>query len=146
MCWCVCVRVSTKGVVRCCVCACVCTRLCDLVEDVDVVVGQVEEHQPSQAAEGPLLHRADVAALQGQVRQVRGVLERPRGQLLDVVPSQVELHCNLVEKGGREKERERGREGENMSYFKDYISIINTVSILPLQGLKRLIKFWSQTF
>ena len=89
--------------------ACVCMRAWDLVEDVDVVVGQVEEHQPPQAPERPLLHRADVAALQGQVRQVGSVLERPRGQLLDVIPSQVQLHCDLVEEAEREKERERGR-------------------------------------
>lgn len=73
-----------------------CVKELHLVEDVDVVVRQVEEDQPPQAAEGPLPHGADVAALQGQVRQVGRVLERPRGQCLYIIPPQVKLHCNLV--------------------------------------------------
>lgn len=69
--------------------------MCDLIENLDVVVGQVEEDEASQAAESSLLHRADVAALQGQVGQVGGVFERPGGQLLDVIAPQVQLHCDL---------------------------------------------------
>lgn len=62
---------------------------CDLVEDLNVVVGQVEENQTTEATESPLLHMADVTALHGQVGQVRGVSEGPRGQLLDVVASEI---------------------------------------------------------
>lgn len=49
----------------------------DLVEDVNVVAGQVEEDQATEAAESPFLHPADVAALQRQVSQVGSVSESP---------------------------------------------------------------------
>lgn len=62
---------------------------CDLVESLNVVVGQVEENQTTEATESPLPHMTDVAALHGQVSQVRGVSESPRGQLLDVVASKI---------------------------------------------------------
>lgn len=65
---------------------CVCD---DLVEDLNVVVGQVEEDQAAEAAESPLLHLADVAALQRQVSQVGSVFESPGGELLDVVASKI---------------------------------------------------------
>lgn len=67
----------------------------DLVENLDVVVGQVEENQAAEAAESSLLHPADVASLQRQVSQVGGVFERPHGKLLDVVTSKIQLHCDL---------------------------------------------------
>lgn len=67
----------------------------DLIEDLNVVVGQVQEDQAAQAAESPLLHLADVTALQRQVSQVGRVLESPGGQLLDVVASEIELDCYL---------------------------------------------------
>lgn len=62
---------------------------CDLVENLDVVVGQVEENQTTEATESPFLHTTDVTPLHGQVSQVRGVSESPRGQLLDVVASKI---------------------------------------------------------
>lgn len=65
---------------------CVC---CDLVENLNVVAGQVKKNQSAKATESPLLHVTDVAALHGQVGQVRGVSESPRGQLLDVVASEI---------------------------------------------------------
>ena len=61
----------------------------DLVEDVDVVVGQVEEDQATEASESALLHPADVTALQRQVGQVGGVFESPGVKLLDVVASKI---------------------------------------------------------
>lgn len=61
----------------------------DLVEDVNVIVGQVEEDQATEATESPLLHPADVAALQRQVSQVGSVFESPGGKFLDVVASEV---------------------------------------------------------
>lgn len=61
----------------------------DLVEDVNVVVGQVEEHQATKATESSLLHPADVAALQRQVGQVGSVSESPGGQFLNVVASKI---------------------------------------------------------
>lgn len=67
----------------------------DLVENLNVVVGQVEENQPAKATEGPLLHMTEVAALHGQVSQVGSVAESPRGQLLDVVASEIQLHSDL---------------------------------------------------
>lgn len=66
-----------------------------LVENLNVVVSQVEENQAAEAAESPLLHTADVGALHGQVSQVRGVSESARGQLLDVVASEVQLDGDL---------------------------------------------------
>lgn len=65
---------------------CVCYNL---VEDVNVVVGQVEEDQATEAAESPLLHPADVTALQRQVSQVGSVFESPGGEFLDVVASKI---------------------------------------------------------
>ncbi len=61
----------------------------DLVEDLNVVVGQVEEDQATKATESPLLHPADVAALQRQVSQVGSVFECPGWKLLDVVASKI---------------------------------------------------------
>lgn len=61
----------------------------DLVEDLNVVVGQVEEDQAAKATESPLLHPADVAALQRQVGQVGSVSESPGGQFLNVVASKI---------------------------------------------------------
>lgn len=64
--------------------------MCDhLVEDLDVVVGQVEEDQASKAAEGPLLHPTDVTTLQRQVSQVGRVFESPCGKFLDVITSKI---------------------------------------------------------
>lgn len=84
-------------------------RRSDLVEDLNVVVRQVEENQTAEAAESPLLHAADVAALHGQVSQVRGVSEGPRGQLLDVVAPEIELDSDLrAEDGALEEGRDRG--------------------------------------
>lgn len=62
---------------------------CDLVENLNVVVGQVKKNQSAEATESPLLHMTEVAALHGQVSQVRGVSESPRGQRLDVVASEI---------------------------------------------------------
>lgn len=67
-------------------CVCECD---DLVEDLNVVVSQVEEDQASKAAESPLLHPTDVAALQRQVSQVGSVPKSPGGKFLDVVASKV---------------------------------------------------------
>lgn len=64
-------------------------RLWDLVEDVNVVVGQVEEDQAAESSEGALLHPADVTALQRQVSQIGSVFEGPGGKLLDVVASEI---------------------------------------------------------
>lgn len=61
----------------------------DLVEDLNVVVGQVEEDQTTEATESPLLHLADVTALHGQVSQVGSVFECPGGEFLDVVASKI---------------------------------------------------------
>lgn len=61
----------------------------DLVEDLNVVVGQVQEDQAAQAAESPFFHLADVTTLQRQVSQVGRVLESPCGQFLDAVPSEI---------------------------------------------------------
>lgn len=72
----------------------------DLVEDVDVVVGQVQEDEAAQAAESPLLHPADVAALQRQVSQVGRVSESPGGQFLDVVATEVQFYGYLEANGG----------------------------------------------
>lgn len=66
-----------------------------LVEDVDVVACQVEEDQAAEASERSLLHPTDVAALQRQVGEVRGLSESSGGEFLDVVPSKVQFHCNL---------------------------------------------------
>lgn len=64
--------------------------MCDhLVEDLDVVVGQVEEDQAAEATESPLLHPADITALQGQVSQVGRVFESPSGKFLDVITSKI---------------------------------------------------------
>lgn len=74
------------------------TVLCsknDLIEDVDVVVGQVQEDEAAEAAESPLLHPADVAALQRQVSQVGRVSESPAGQFLDVVTAQIQFYGYL---------------------------------------------------
>ena len=60
-----------------------------LVEDLNVVVGQVEENQATEAAESPLLHRADVTALQRQVSQVGRVFESPSWKFLDIVASEI---------------------------------------------------------
>lgn len=65
---------------------CVCDHL---VEDLDVVVGQVKEDQAAKATESPLLHPVNVTALQRQVSQVGSVSESPSGQLLDVVASKI---------------------------------------------------------
>lgn len=67
---------------------CVYVWVCDdLVEDINVVVGQVEEDQAAEAAESPLLHPADVTALQRQVSQVGSMSESPGGKFLDVIAS-----------------------------------------------------------
>lgn len=64
--------------------------MCDhLVEDVNVVVGQVKEDQAAEATESPLLHPVNVTALQRQVSQVGSVSEGPGGQFLDVVASKI---------------------------------------------------------
>ena len=70
-----------------------------LVQYLNVVVCKVEEDEAAEAAEGALFHGADVTALQREVRQVGGVLERPCGQRLNVIPSQVKLHRDLVVMG-----------------------------------------------
>lgn len=62
---------------------------CDLVENLNVVVGQVEENQAPEATKSPLLHVTDLRALHGQVSQVRGVSKSTRGQLLDVIASEI---------------------------------------------------------
>lgn len=67
----------------------------DLVKDVNIVVGQVEEDQAAKATESPLLHPADVTALQRQVSQVGSVSESPGGQFLDVVTSKIQFHRDL---------------------------------------------------
>lgn len=59
----------------------------DLVEDINVIVGQVKEDQAAEAAESPLLHPADVTALQRQVSQVGSMSESPGGKFLDVIAS-----------------------------------------------------------
>lgn len=67
-----------------------------LIEDLNVVVGQVEENQSAEATESPLLHPADVTALQRQVCQVRSVSESPGRKLLDVITPKIQLHCDLL--------------------------------------------------
>lgn len=62
---------------------------CDLVENLNVVVGEVEGDQAAEAPKSPLLHMADVTALHRQVSQVRSVSESTSGQLLDVVASEI---------------------------------------------------------
>ncbi len=66
-----------------------------LVQDLNLVVGQVEQDQPAESAESSFPHRSDVAVLQRQVCEVRGVCERPCKKLLHVISSQVEFHCYL---------------------------------------------------
>lgn len=61
----------------------------DLVENVNVVAGQVEEDQATKAAESPFFHPVDVAALQRQVSQVGSVFESPGGKFLNVVTSNI---------------------------------------------------------
>lgn len=70
--------------------------MCDhLVEDLNVVVGQVEKDQTAEAAESPFFHPADVAALQRQVSQVGSVFESTSGEFLDVVSSKIQFHRDL---------------------------------------------------
>lgn len=74
---------------------------CDyLVEDLNVVVGQVEENQTTQATESSLLHPADVTALQREMSQVGSVFESPSGKFLDVITSKIQFHCDLRRQGG----------------------------------------------
>lgn len=61
----------------------------DLVENLNVVVGEVEGDQTTETTKSPLLHMADVTALHRQVSQVRGVSESTSGQLLDVIASKI---------------------------------------------------------
>ena len=70
--------------------------MCDhLVENLNVVVGQVKEDQAAKTAKSPLFHPADVAALHRQVSQVGSVLESPGGKFLDVVSSKIQFHRDL---------------------------------------------------
>ena len=94
-----------------------------LVQYLNVVICKVEEDEAAQAAEGALLHGSDVTALQREVRQVGGVLERPCGQRLNVIPSQVKLHCDLVVMGKITKVQVRNStETEKMYEFKRLVS------------------------
>lgn len=65
---------------------CVCE---DLVEDLNVVVGQVQKDQATKASESSLLDPADVTALERQVSQVGSVFESTSGKILNVVASNI---------------------------------------------------------
>lgn len=70
-----------------------CNSVCDLgdhlIEDLNVVVGQVEEHQAPKSTKCPLFYLEDVTALQGQVSQVGRMFERSSWKFLDIITSKI---------------------------------------------------------
>jgi len=66
-----------------------------LVQDLNLVVGQVKKDQPAKSAESSFPNSLDVAVLQRQMGEVRYVCERPCRKLQQVISSQVQFHCYL---------------------------------------------------
>lgn len=69
--------------------------LSHLVENVNLVVGQVEEDHTAQRSKRSLLHLDDIAVLQVEVCEVRCVQKCSSGQHLQVIVPQVQFQCNL---------------------------------------------------
>lgn len=68
----------------------------NLVEDVNVVVGEVKLQQAWKAPERPLSDGLDTAPLQAKLGQVLGVFEGIFRQFPKIIILQVQFHCDLI--------------------------------------------------
>lgn len=66
-----------------------------LVEDVNVVVGEVKLHQTGKPPKRSLSYRVDPTSLQVQVGQVGGVFKSTFTQLPKIISLQIQFHSDL---------------------------------------------------
>lgn len=69
--------------------------LSHLVQNINVIVGQVEKDQAAKAAESSFSHFLDARVLESQVGKVWRMFECSCRKLLYVITSQVQLNCDL---------------------------------------------------
>lgn len=69
--------------------------LSHLVQNIDIIVGQVEKDQAAETAESSFSYFVDASALERQVGEVRCMFECSCRKLLYVITSQVQLNCDL---------------------------------------------------